>query len=537
MHYSISKSNTQQFLSISLKFEAIDNEMTLKLPLWRPGRYEVQNFAKNIRTISSNLGKVAFVGRNEWLLSGIKKGDEIEIEYDYYAQHKDAGGTWLSDDFCLINFIGCALVPEPLLDDAIQVSLAFDQAFQIVTSSKKEEGVYVYENFEDLTESPILLGKSLHHNAYVVNNTTHHIWLQGNISPDWDKITKDFIAFTKVQLEVFKTFPHPEYHYLCILPTFRHYHGVEHHKNTVITLGPSNQFSNKAFYNNLLGVSSHELFHVWNIKQIRPKELLPYNLFEETYFEPGYIAEGVTTYYGDLCLYRAKVFDREQYRKEINTLLTRHFENQGRFVKSITDSSLELWVDGYEKGIPARKTSIYVKGALIALMLDAHIQKITTKEKSLDHVMYLMYERFGKRKVGYSSVDFKQIIEEVIGSNVDDFFEKYIYGIDDLKTPLKSALEYFGWEVEMTNSSSKWMRNYGIKLDQKGNVVDVAYNYAEDIVIGDKLIAINHQIVSSWEEILKTEDKIELTIEREGQLFEKQLIPKKNMYYSKLSVT
>ncbi|KXX72560.1 M61 family metallopeptidase [Flammeovirga sp. SJP92] len=537
MHYSIQKNEAHPyFLSIQLTFEVEDNHTLLRLPLWRPGRYQAQNFAKNIREISPSKGQLRVHGRNEWKLTGIEKGNLVTISYEYYARHQDAGGTWLSDQFCLINFIGCAIVPEYKLSHKITVGLKFDEGFEVATSASQVENQFVFDDFEDLTESPILLGKQLHHGSFEYMNATHHIWLQGDVDPDWDKTIQDFKSFTKIQLDIFKSFPHKDYHYLCVLPLFKHYHGVEHHKNTVITLGPSSEFTQDDFYNNLLGVSSHELFHVWNIKQIRPEELLPYNLFKETYFDTGYVAEGITTYYGDACLYRAGVFSEEQYKKELNTLLDRHFENQGRFVKSIADSSLELWLDGYEKGIPARKTSIYVKGALVALMLDSKIQSITNKSKSLDDVMFLLYQQKNLKKGGYTSKDFQSIVEEVCGSDFEAFFSNYIYGVKPLEEELKEDLEFLGWEVEKGNSKSRWMSDFGIKLSNSGEVTDVAYNNTDDIQVGDVFKYCNQQKVTSWENFIEKKDKIDIFLERDGQIVAKQLIAKKNMYYSKLSI-
>ncbi|NME72306.1 M61 family metallopeptidase [Flammeovirga aprica] len=538
MHYSIKRNESHQFfLTIQLTFEADTSEAILKLPLWRPGRYQAQNFAKNIREISSSKGQLKVNGRNQWKLTGIDKGDQVAITYNYYARHQDAGGTWLSEQFCLINFIGCALVPVSKLKDKITVAVDFDSSYEIATSAKLEKGQFVFEDFEDLTESPILLGKQLHHGSFEYDNSTHHIWLQGDVKPDWKKIIKDFKAYTKVQFDIFKFFPHKEFHYLCVLPIFKHYHGVEHHKNTVITLGPSSEFHNEDFYNNLLGVSSHELFHVWNIKQIRPAELLPYNLFQETYFDTGYVAEGMTTYYGDACLYRAGVFSEKQYKKELNTLLDRHFENQGRFVKSVTDSSLELWVDGYEKGIPSRKTSIYVKGALIALMLDSEIQRITNKAKSLDDVMSIFYQEYGLNQKGYTSDDFQTIVNKVSGSDFSTFFNDFVYGIEPLEDKLKESLMFLGWKVEKTNSESRWMSDFGIKLSNSGEVIDVAYNNSDDIQVGDVFKYCDQQKVTSWENVLGDKEKIDIFLERDGQIVAKQFLAKKKMYYSKLSVT
>jgi predicted metalloprotease with PDZ domain len=131
----------------------------------------------------------------------------------------------------------------------------------------------------------------------------------------------------------------------------------------------------KAYMLICLGVSSHELFHAWNIIRIRPKEMLPYDFTKENYFRTCFVAEGCTTYYGDLFLKRAGVFSDETYIKELQVYMKRHFENCAHATQSLADSSFDLWLDGYEKGIPNRKVSVYHKGALVALVLDLFSEK------------------------------------------------------------------------------------------------------------------------------------------------------------------
>jgi predicted metalloprotease with PDZ domain len=133
----------------------------------------------------------------------------------------------------------------------------------------------------------------------------------------------------------------------------------------MIVLGPDDE--GEGLYADLLGVSSHELFHAWNIIRIRPKEMLPYDFTKENYFRTCFVAEGCTTYYGDLFLKRAGVFNDETYIKELQVYMKRHFENSAHATQSLTDSSFDLWLDGYEKGIPNRKVSVYHKGALVGI--------------------------------------------------------------------------------------------------------------------------------------------------------------------------
>ena len=205
-------------------------------------------------------------------------------------------------------------------------------------------------------------------------------------------------------------------------------------------------------YTDLLGVSSHELFHAWNIIRIRPIELLPYDFTKENYFRTCFVAEGCTTYYGDLFLKRAGVFDHETYIKELQVYMKRHFENSGAARQSLTDSSFDLWLDGYEKGIPDRKVSVYHKGALAALILDLYIRRKTDHKQSLDDVMRLLWIRFGKPFIGYSLQDYIDIVEEVAGESIEWYWQECIFGNEQLDTRLNEAMTFVG--LQMTTFSN-----------------------------------------------------------------------------------
>jgi predicted metalloprotease with PDZ domain len=204
----------------------------------------------------------------------------------------------------------------------------------------------------------------------------------------------------------------------------------------------------------LLGVSSHELFHAWNIIRIRPKELLPYDFTKENYFRTCFVAEGCTTYYGDLFLCRAGVFSEEAYVKELQVYMKRHFESSAHASQSLADSSFDLWLDGYEKGIPNRKVSVYHKGALAALILDLYLRKKTNHEHSLDDVMRLLWVRFGKPYVGYTIEDYIQIVEEVAGETLEWYWNECIFGADSLESRLNEALAFVGLQMSVFSNGN-----------------------------------------------------------------------------------
>src|SRR5437762_8327636 len=165
------------------------------------------------------------------------------------------------------------------------------------------------------------------------------------------------------------------------------------------------------FYVDFIGVVSHELFHVWNVKTIRPAEMTPYDYTKENYSRLGFVYEGVTTYYGDLFLVRSGVYSISQFFAELNVRIQKHFDNYGRFNLSVADSSFDTWLDGYTPGIPNRKTSIYDEGCLIALMTDLLIRRYTQNKKSLDDVMKTLYFDFAKLHHGYAEHDYTKVVE------------------------------------------------------------------------------------------------------------------------------
>jgi predicted metalloprotease with PDZ domain len=196
----------------------------------------------------------------------------------------------------------------------------------------------------------------------------------------------------------------------------------------------------------------------------------PYRYDKENYFDTGYVAEGFTTYYGDLFLVRGGVFGVDWYIGELTRLLKRHFENHGRHNASLVDSSLDLWVDGYRNEAPHRKVSIYVKGALIALMLDLTIRKSTGNQKSLDDLMLSLWKQFGPGTGGYCNEDIQAVAEEISGVELSSFFEQFIYGTAPLENVLEDLMSWVGLKVQLIHPEDQLMGYLGLKtqLSTKG---------------------------------------------------------------------
>src|SRR6185436_8637769 len=161
--------------------------------------------------------------------------------------------------------------------------------------------------------------------------TIFHIWIQGECRPDFRLLENDFKKFTGKQIEMMGDFPSGDYHFLIQVLPYNFYHGVEHSASTVMAIGPGFELMTEKIYSELIGLASHELFHTWNVKAIRPVEMQPYDYTKENYSRLGYVYEGFTTYYGGLFLSRSGFFTLEKYLSELFIQLQKNHANYGRF--------------------------------------------------------------------------------------------------------------------------------------------------------------------------------------------------------------
>ncbi|MEZ4801097.1 MAG: hypothetical protein R2809_15260 [Flavobacteriales bacterium] len=262
-------------------------------------------------------------------------------------------------------------------------------------------------------------------------------------------------------------------------------------------MGPDTEFVSGSGYKDLLAISCHELFHTWNIKNIRPVEMMPYDFSKENYSELGYVAEGVTTYYGDNLLYRTGQFTEAEWMEELQKLVQEHLWNDGRFNLSVAQSSLETWLDGYGAGIPWRKVSIYNEGSLLTFISDSIIKRATSNAKSMDDVMRIMYERFGKKGIGYSADDYQKILEEVSGVSFQKLFDQLYRGIADYTPYILEALDFNGYQLMEAPSSKSSEADFGMGLDESGNRPSISMvskdSAADDAGLwyGDEIITID----------------------------------------------
>jgi predicted metalloprotease with PDZ domain len=502
--YSVSSENAHRhFISFHGKFPCNgQNKLLLQLPAWRPGRYELGNFAKNIRgwkAFTANGESLNFRKLNKDLWEVDCHGvDTVEISYQYYGAELNAGSTYLDEEQLYINPVNCFFYNPHSLEEGYEISFDIPADYVIATGmSAKGKRVLQAKDFDELADCPLIASAGLKHLSYEVDHISYNVWIQGEIRLEEARLLNEFAAFTKAQLHIFGDIPCKEYHFLFQFTPYFIRHGVEHRNSTVIAMGPAADFQNDVLFKDLLGISCHELFHTWNVKNIRPVEMLPYDFTRENYSRSGYVYEGVTTYYGDLLLWRSGCIGDAEWFQMIEERLLDHYNNHGRTNLSVADSSFDTWLDGYTPGIPWRKVSIYNEGFLLAMAFDLMIIEETDAQKSLDTVMRSMYERFGKKNTGYTSGDYQKLLEENIGRSLKDEFDRFVFGVNDYAELLEAAFARAGLMMNIS-PGGKWSDAFlGLQVDETAQKVTVQSIYpgspADQAGLwnGDEIVAVN----------------------------------------------
>ena len=550
VNYSFSIENpNQQYIQIKATFEELGDTTIIRLPSWRPGRYELGNFAKNVKgfKVYNDQNKridAPKILKDAWEID-TKETKSIRVEYSYYAFDLNAGSTFLSKEQLYVNPVNCCVYAESHADQPTALALNIPANWKVASSMTLKGDVLLAYNFDELADSPFICSENLQHDTYTSGETLFHLWFNGAVEVDWDRIKKDFKAFSDKQIEKFTEFPVSEYHFLFQILPIKAYHGVEHCKSTVIALGPTYDLFGP-LYKELLGVSSHELYHTWNVKAIRPIEMFPYDFTKENYSRLGYICEGVTTYMGDLFLLKSSFFDLPNYLLEMNVQLQKHFDNHARFNYSVGDSSFDTWLDGYVPGTPGRKVSIYTEGCLLAFVKDVMILRATNNKSSLDDVMKSLYFQYALNGKGVSEEDYIKELENISGISFSTFFKEFVHGTNPYEAILTESFDYLGLEMKQVPAKAYSACRLGFKAAQNGNNFIVSAMYPGGpadlggIMIGDEIIAVNNFIcqgeLEKWLLFVDHSPK-NISIIRSGKLIELTLPEVNRNFYSEYTIT
>ncbi len=547
------KNPVSHYIHVKLELQNVNQkQLILLLPRWRPGRYELGHFSKNIQNFYAydSKGKKLLVHKpnpHTWEIYNDNKDHKLFIEYNYYANEYNAGACYADENILYLNPVHLIMNIAPNEQKTkYHVKLNIPENYKIITSLKVKNNCISTSDYDELLDSPIVATNYVKSTFYKIDDITfyiHVIDVQQHYI-DFEKVKPDFVRFSQQILRFWGTVPFKNYHFIIHLLPYHYYHGVEHLKNTVIVLGPYHQIMTK-LYNELLGVASHELFHAWNIKTIRPKQMFPYNYYTENYSELGFIYEGVTTYYGDKLLWQSDVFSDEQFFKCIDERINRHYTNYGKISQSLLNSSIDTWVDGYTTYAPHKKVSIYDEGCILAMLLDMYLIWKTKKKKSLRDICLKLYDAQINHHEPYTLENFIRYYLEFTKDPTDmALFDSTLLFPNDYLPVFQKIISNFGLYIQYTESENWWEKFYGFKVNEQNGKYLITHILPdspafETLSLNDEILSINNYLPKEvFSEKRKSFDStVHITIQRFHQIKTIRLNPSKHKtYYHKLAL-
>ena len=483
----------------------------LSLPVWIPGSYMVREFSRHVSLLQAQQGgqavPVTQTSKARWVASCSSVSKPLTVTYRVYAFDTSVRSAFLGSDRGFFNGTSLFLRVEGLESEPHRLELtALPKGWEVATAMSavkvdaRGRGVYQALDYDEFIDHPVELGH-LWRGRFVVRDVPHEVVVTGALPDlDYDRLLGDTKRICEAQMAFWNGKKKPPFdRYVFFLNAVDDgYGGLEHRNSTALLAarrdlpqrGRADELSDG--YVTVLGLISHEYFHTWNVKRLRPKEFSTYNLDSENYTELLWFFEGFTSYYDDLCLLRSGLIDVPRYLKLLAKTISGVLASPGRHVQSVAQASFDAWVKYYrpdENSINAT-ISYYTKGSLLALALDLLLR--SSHQAHLDDVMRLLWQRSSGGPITEDDIDLA--LRDVAGCSLRNVLQAWVHGTEDL--PLKDLLSRFGiaWQHQPIKLDQKW----GIKVSESAltgikvtHVLRGSVAEATGFAAGDELLAVD----------------------------------------------
>ena len=473
IQYQITSRNpASHYFDVTIRIEKPDpSGQALRLPNWIPGSYMIRDFARNLvelraRDDSGELG-VEQIDKSNWRVAGASGA--LTVDYRVYAMDLSVRAAHLDDTHGYYN--GSSVFLEVLGQSQQPCEVRIERPapkycedWRVATSLARKQaeafgfGLYQAQDYDDLIDHPVEMGEFVHYD-FEACGVPHDIVLSGRFECDGDRLCVDLKKICEHHIRFFGEPAPMDYYLFQVMVVGDGYGGLEHRSSTSLvasraSLPKPGQDKIDDDYRDFLGLCSHEYFHTWNVKRIKPAVYQPYDLQREVYTDLLWAFEGITSYYDDLALLRCGLIDTASYLELLAQTMTRVQRGRGRKRQSAAESSFNAWTKFYKQDENAANAivSYYAKGCLIAACIDLKMRALSGGEKSLDDVMSRLWQEYLEHAPGVGSDRIQQLVSEISGEDLGEFLEAAIYGTGDL--PLASLLDGVGIDVIQRPASS-----------------------------------------------------------------------------------
>lgn len=479
--------------------------LDLVMPVWTPGSYLVREFERHVQEFDARDGAGGTLNwtktnKNTWRVeaAGVR---EVRVRYAVYANELSVRTSDLNDRHAFWNNTNLLVYPDGLLGAPSTLKVEPFGDWQVATglpAVPSAPNTFRAEDFDVLYDSPCLVSnfKTL---PFEVRGVPHRIVIDGDGNYDPERLRRDAQRLVEAAAEMMGELPYRDYTFLLMLAPTRG-GGLEHLNSTALVY-PRFGFATAEDWRSLDTLISHEHFHVWNVKRIRPDALGPFDYTRENYTRLLWVAEGLTSYYETLLVRRAGLLNDRQYLQLMAQEIQKLQQTPGRLLQSVEESSFDAWVKQYRPDENTVNSSIsyYDKGAIVGLLLDLEIRRRSNGARSLDDVMRALYNDFFKRGRNYTPEDFRRTAERAAGGSLEEFFRRYVRGREELD--YDAALAWAGLRLDTASDAAgrpaPAVADLGASLEERDgrltvkNVPAGTAAYEQGLSAADQIVAVD----------------------------------------------
>jgi predicted metalloprotease with PDZ domain len=500
-------------------------EELLVMPVWTPGSYLIREFARNVQDFAASTAanqplKWEKTNKNTWrvVTNGAR---DWHATYRVYANELSVRTSELNSAHAFWNNANLLMYLEGFLNSPSTVHVLAPDVWKVATGLPAvlgQKNIFRAENFDVLYDSPFE-ASNFKTVVFNVKGIPHRIVIDGEGNYDPERMRRDVQKIVETQVEVMGgEIPYRDYTFILHLRANAG-GGLEHLNSTALgyprfgfkiqtgdratSASPAATTTPERDYRGFLSLVSHEFFHLWNVKRIRPDALGPFDYTKENYTKLLWVAEGITDYYADLLVRRAGLITENEYLTATARAIQTLQNTPGRKEQTVEDSSFDTWIKFYrqdENSINSQ-VSYYDKGAILGLLLDLEIRQRSKNGKSLDDVLRYLYVEFFKKNRNYTPADFQKACELMAGSSLEDFFNRYVRGTEELNYSV--ALEAAGLRLDTTGTGTGDEKVYfGADVAQEEDRLIVRRVYAgspayeQGLNAGDQIVALDNMRVT-----------------------------------------
>lgn len=520
---------TTHYYHVVFRCEGLKGEtQDFKMPVWTPGFYQIMNYSRNVLNFRAEDGSGsplvwAKTAKNTWRVKSGRSAS-ITVSYDVYAFTRFVAESYLDDSLGFISPAGVFMHVAGRIQQPVTVIVEpYRDWTRTTTGLDAVEGkadAFFAPDFDVLYDCPILLGNQ-EVLTFEVQGIPHLFAVDDLGTLDPGKFVSDLKRMVEAAAALIGEIPYKHYAFLVIGPGGG---GLEHATSTALTFDPSS-LNDPAGYKRWLRFVTHEFFHLYNVKRIRPAALGPFDYDKENYTRMLWFSEGFTSYYEDLILRRAGLITRDDVFEAAGANIANYENIPGHRFQSAAEASFDTWLHSFGRGDNAANTTIsyYDKGAALGMLLDFKIRAETKNRRSLDDVMRTLYREFYKeKKRGFTDGEFRAICERIAGGPLTEIFEVYVPTTKDID--YGKYLTYAGLELdtEAEDSAGAFLGVSTRERNGKLIAADVVWDSpamhsglsAEDEIIALDGVRVNFRTIDEILRQRKPADKIRVLISR-----------------------